>query len=315
MIPSTHLAVDEHDAHSVLSCVDLGFAYTTSGWSLDGINIELERGGVLALTGPNGSGKTTLIRLLATVRRPAKGSIRLFGFDPLRRSGEVRRRIAYVAQRGALADGLSTYDNLLLAASFHGLSPRRARERVAELSEIFALEGLHKQTVGQLSGGQYRRVTIARAMVGDPELVLLDEPTVGMDAASRSGFHRFLKALASEAGVTIVIASHDSMEVACLADKCLALDNGRVQCVEMNMESTAFVERYLVVNFLRKVPPEANDHFSRLVASVRILDDHTIEFGVTSGEPLNELLKIIGAAAPVVSIGVREVQRAAIQSA
>lgn len=302
---------------AVISCRSVGFEYEASGWRMSDVNVKMAPGEILAITGPNGSGKTTLIKIMATILRFQSGEMKVFNLDSGRHSKKIRQKIAYVAQKSALADSFSAYENLLLAASFHGYSPKMATQRVNELMEIFALIDLKKRTVGELSGGQYRRVALARAMAGDPELLLLDEPTVGLDARSRSNFHRFLQVMSKEAGVSVVIASHDAVEVARLADISLTLESGNVVSVDAGLKRSQGanglneneVGQDVIVKFQREISSRELEDFRMLAPSVRPVGRFSLEFPVNNKEPLNKTLAILGVAAPVVSINTRVVDR------
>lgn len=282
----------------------LGFVYAASKWSLRDVEIRLAAGQILALTGANGSGKTTLMKLLATVLRPGSGTLRILGDNAVRHRNRVRHRIGYVAQKSALADSLSVRDNLYLVASFHGLSPRGARRRTSELVEVFSMGGFGARTVGELSGGQYRRVALARAFVGDPRLLLLDEPTVGMDAASRDGFHALLSELAGGVGVAVVIASHDPVEVGRLAHHRLHLDGGMAEAVERVAPERDRPLRTVVARFLRDLEGSAVDHFCRRFPHVRQVEPGALEFRIPEEDPLNELLGQLAEAGAVVDVRV-----------
>lgn len=298
-------------ASGVISCRNVGHEYESSGWRLADVDVVLQPGEILAVMGPNGSGKSTFIKLLATILRLRTGEMDLFGLDSRRHARQIRRHLAYVAQGSTLAEGYSTCENLQLAASFHGYSPGTAARRVGELIEIFGLVNIKDHKVGELSGGQYRRVTLARALVGDPRLLLLDEPTVGLDVSSRSAFHRFLQAMVSETGVSIVIASHDAIEVDCLADVRLTLSNGSVASVESGVRNSQEANslddicQYVVVEFLREVQPKEHDNISRVLSGVRYVDSRTLAFPATKRDSLNEILTALGVAAPIVSINTR----------
>lgn len=288
----------------VIDGQQLGYVYTASRWSMSNVAIRLAAGEILALTGANGSGKTTLMKLLATVRRPTSGALRIFGEDAIRHRNRVRHRIGYVPQKSTLADTLSVRDNLYLVASFHGLSPRGAHRRVSELIDIFSMNGFGTRTVGELSGGQYRRVALARAFVGDPLLLLLDEPTVGMDAASRDGFHTFLCELAKGGGVAIVIASHDPVEVGRLAHYRLSLDAGTASPMVPVSTAKASSFQTVIVRFLRALDEAAIDHYSRRIAQVHQIEAHALEFRIPEDDTLNPLLGLLSEAGAVVDVRV-----------
>ncbi len=268
-------------------------------------------GEMLALTGPNGAGKSTLIRILATLCRPTCGALRILGVDVTKGPREIRRKIAYVPQRSALVDGLSVRDNIALAAAFHGLSPPRARGRIDELLEIFSLADLCDRPVGELSGGQFRRVSIARAMAGDPELVLMDEPSAGLDSGSRRRFGGFLRTLASSGQVALVIASHDRAEIADHADFVVFLENGamsRVQCraqCSHPIDSNGHMGRIIEIEYFERPSANAVAFISKRSPGLRQVGACVLELEVRGGEPINGFIGMAMSLGPIASISSR----------
>ncbi|MFZ5824909.1 MAG: metal ABC transporter ATP-binding protein [Bacillota bacterium] len=198
---------------------DVSFGYG-SGLVLDSVNLTVERGSYLGLIGPNGSGKTTLLRLvLGLLPTPRTGLIELFG-TPIQKFREWWR-IGYVAQKAASFN--TGFPATVEEVVFTGRAPRRGlfqrftgedRQAVHEaLTRVSMLE--HKgKLIGRLSGGQQQRVFIARALVSQPELLILDEPTVGVDASAEAQFYQLLRTLRKEMGLTVILVSHDIGAVA-----------------------------------------------------------------------------------------------------
>jgi len=185
--------------------------------------IDLEVGsGFHVLLGPNGAGKTTLFRVIAGVLRPLRGTVRLFGQDP-HRNPKVKRSVTYLTHRTGLYSGLKVLDNLLYWARVLGVS----KSQVDRVIEEFKLERLISKSVSQLSRGQKQRVAIARALLADPELLLLDEPTTGMDPAHARHLRERLKQLA-KAGQTLLYSTHNLYEAAELAEEVILLSRGRI---------------------------------------------------------------------------------------
>ena len=180
---------------------------------LDGINLTVEPGDFLGIIGPNGSGKTTLLRVMLGLLEPQEGSVRLFGQPPA--SFREWRRVGYVPQRAALDPSLPvTVQEVVtsgLVASL-GLLQRIGRAQRARVTEALArvgMEGHARARIGALSTGQQQRVLIARALVSDPELIILDEPTGGVDPEAQTSFYAMLHHLNREREVTLVLVSHD----------------------------------------------------------------------------------------------------------
>ena len=204
---------------------DLGFAYAERQ-VLDGVSLDLAPGRICALLGPNGAGKSTLIRLLCGRLRPATGSVRVHGDDPAG-SAQARRRIGLVPQRIALYPHLSVAENLEAFARLSGLDRRGSSQAASRALEVCGLEPVAGQRVGTLSGGWQRRTNIACGIVHSPELLILDEPTVGVDLPARLAIERLLIELAGE-GIAILITSHDLDELGRICDRAAFLDRGRL---------------------------------------------------------------------------------------
>ena len=193
---------------------------------LDGVDLTLAPGETLALLGPNGAGKTTLMRLAAGRLAPEAGSVRVAGRDP-HAERVARRAIGWVPQEIALYPRLTAAENLGVFAALAGL-PRRARGgAVAQALALAGLEAVAGRVVGQLSGGYQRRVNIAASLMGRPGLVLLDEPTQGVDREARAEIHAVLGRLRDE-GAAILIATHDFAEAERLASRVAFVGRGRI---------------------------------------------------------------------------------------
>ena len=188
--------------------------------ALDGVDLQLRRGELLALLGPNGAGKTTAVSLLLGLQRPDAGEARLFGFDPKRL--DARRRIGVMLQEAALQSSLRVGELLRLTMGYY---PRpRAFEDTARLAGI---ADLLPRRYGKLSGGQKRRVQFALAICGDPEILFLDEPTVGLDLDARTAMWKTLRELIAR-GCAIVLTTHYLEEAEALADRVAVLAHGKL---------------------------------------------------------------------------------------
>lgn len=202
---------------AVLRGVTKSYAAITA---LDGIDLSIEAGRVTAILGPNGAGKTTAIRLLLGLTRPTKGTAALFGRDPA--SPEARQRTGVMLQIARVPETLTVREHVTLFRSYY-----RAPMALDAALEAADLAGVADRRYGALSGGQRQRVQFALAICGNPDLLFLDEPTVGMDVESRRGFWTRIRALAS-AGRSIVLTTHYLEEADALADRIVLLRNGRI---------------------------------------------------------------------------------------
>jgi len=194
--------------------------------AVDGLDFELARGEALGLLGPNGAGKTTTIRVLSTLCAPSAGSVRVLGLDPQREAAALRARIGVVPQELALYDTLRARENLVFYGRMHGLSGARLDRRVDWALELAGLRDRALDLVRTYSGGMKRRLNIVAALLHEPELVFMDEPTVGVDPQSRNHVFEMVERLHAE-GLTLVYTTHQLGEVERLCDRIVILDAGR----------------------------------------------------------------------------------------
>ena len=197
---------------------------------LDGVDLDLVPGRITALLGPNGAGKTSLMRLLAGGLRPGAGTVRLHGEDP-RTSARARARIGWVPQDIALYPRLTARENVEVFARLAGVPRRALAARVASSLARTGAAEVAGTLVGQLSGGYQRRVNVAAALSAEPAIVLLDEPSSGVDRAARAAIHGALDGL-RRAGAAVLVATHDFVEAERLADDVVVLDAGRVVALD-----------------------------------------------------------------------------------
>jgi lipooligosaccharide transport system ATP-binding protein len=191
------------------------------------LDIEVRKGECVGLLGPNGAGKSTFIGCLYGVVSRSGGELSVFGRDPAREARAIKGRIGVVPQENALDDGLTVFENMRIYAGFGGLSKKQADPRITELLSYMALEGKRDATIKTLSGGMKRRLTFVRALLADPELLILDEPTTGLDPSVRHLLWEKVIEL-RERGKTILVTTHYMHEAEVLCDKIVILDRGRV---------------------------------------------------------------------------------------
>lgn len=210
---------------------------------LDGVDLSLPRGAFLSIFGPNGAGKTTLLRQLALLSRPTHGSLRLLGVDALEEPEALRSRIGLISHRSMLYGDLSAYENLEFFSSLYRGRPDR--DRIDELLRLVELDHRRNDAVRTFSRGMQQRLSIARALVNDPELVLLDEPYSGLDARAAELLDALLARFRE--GRTFVMVSHDLTHGFELCTHALVLARGRVVvCAERGeVDFGAFRDLYL----------------------------------------------------------------------
>ena len=195
--------------------------------AVDGISFTVEKGEFFAFLGVNGAGKSTTISILCGDQKRTDGSVKVTGKDVDEAPAEIRRKLGVVFQNSALDRSLSVRDNLKYRAALYGVTGKAFEARLAELSALFALKDLLKRPVGKLSGGQRRRADIARALVHSPEILILDEPTTGLDPQTRKHVWETVNAIRKVRGVTVFLTTH-YMEEAADADRVVILDGGKI---------------------------------------------------------------------------------------
>jgi ABC-2 type transport system ATP-binding protein len=197
--------------------------------ALHELDLTVEAGGVTGILGPNGSGKSTLIRILGTLLTPDAGRATVFGRDVVAEPIAVRRHVNRVSVEAAFFKELSPWENMLYAARLYGGGEAGTRDKVVELLERLGLPlDTIDQPMKQLSRGQQQKVAIARSFLTAPSLLLMDEPTTGLDPRSKKEVQTLLQALRSEREVTVLLCTHDMDEAAALCDRVLMMDGGRV---------------------------------------------------------------------------------------
>jgi ABC-2 type transport system ATP-binding protein len=194
--------------------------------ALDGVSFRIEAGEIFGFLGPNGGGKTTLFRILSTLAKPQGGSVRVFGADLAAEAAEVRRRLGVVFQNPSLDVQLTVRENLMHQGHLYGLSGRTLAERIGAAMDRFGLADRQAQRALELSGGLRRRVEIAKSLLHDPQLLLLDEPSTGLDPGARRDLWSTLESLRRE-GVTILLTTH-FMEEGDRCDRLALIDRGTV---------------------------------------------------------------------------------------
>ncbi len=186
--------------------------------AVNDISFRVPRGAIFGFLGPNGSGKTTTIRMLLGLLKPTSGVAEVLGYDCARQTGEIRRRAGYMSQRFSLYNDLTVGENLRFYAGAYGVPRRRFGERKAFVLQMAGLAGRERELAGNLSGGWKQRLALGVAILHEPEIVILDEPTAGVDPVSRRQFWELLYDL-SRAGTTIFVTTHYMDE----AEQCQAL--------------------------------------------------------------------------------------------
>jgi ABC-2 type transport system ATP-binding protein len=212
---------------TVIEVRDLVKIYGGETRAVDQVNFEVDRGELFGFLGPNGAGKTTTIRILSTLLRPTSGAAHVAGYDVVGDAAEVRKRLGLAMQTPTL-DAFSTgRETLELAGRLHRMPRREIRSRTSELLQLMGLEHAAKKLTGTYSGGMKRRLDLAAALMHQPEVLILDEPTEGLDPQSRTALWEELERISAE-GTTMLLTTHYMEEADRLCTRLAIIDNGRV---------------------------------------------------------------------------------------
>ena len=217
--------------------------------AVDGVNLEIKSGSLVALLGPSGSGKSTLLRLIAGLEMPDSGKIWLTGTDATAQSVQ-ERNIGFVFQHYALFKHLTVRQNIAFGLEIRKASKAKIKTRVNELLELIQLMGLGDRYPSQLSGGQRQRVALARALAVQPQVLLLDEPFGALDAKVRKDLRAWLRRLHNEVHVTTVFVTHDQEEAMEVADEIVVMNKGNIEQIGSPAQiydhpATAFVMSFI----------------------------------------------------------------------
>ena len=194
--------------------------------AVDRLDLEIHRGELFSLLGVNGAGKTTAIKMLSCLSRPTAGEAFVGGYSITREPEQVKRLIGVSPQETAVAPNLSVEENLKLICGIHGFTKEKTKAKVLELTSQFSLDSVLKRKAGKLSGGWQRRVSIAMALISEPEILFLDEPTLGLDVIARHDLWENIRTLKGK--VTIILTTHYMEEAEALSDRIGIMKNGRL---------------------------------------------------------------------------------------
>ena len=262
--------------------------------ALDGVDLSVAEGTVLGLLGPNGAGKTTTVRILATLLKPDAGRATVAGFDVLRQPDQVRAVIGLSGQYAAVDENLTGRENLWLFGRLYQLASPEAHRRADELLVQFDLDEAADRVVKTYSGGMRRRLDLASALIGRPRLLILDEPTTGLDPRSRLGMWDVIRDLVRE-GVTLLLTTQYLEEADELADQIAVVDHGRIIARGTADELKAQVggERIEVVVRDRSAIGPARELLARDAGDDTTLDEHTRKLTVPADGGAQTLVQVV----------------------
>ena len=197
--------------------------------AVDKLNLEIREGELFSLLGVNGAGKTTTIKMLSCLTMPTDGDAVVGGYSITKESEQVKRLIGVSPQETAVAPNLSVEENLELICGIHGFSKEKTQAKITELSERFGLDTVLQRKAGKLSGGWQRRVSIAMALISEPKILFLDEPTLGLDVIARHELWETIRSLKGK--ITIILTTHYMEEAEALSDRIGIMKSGKLLAV------------------------------------------------------------------------------------
>ncbi|MFJ7344562.1 ATP-binding cassette domain-containing protein [Streptomyces sp. NPDC101110] len=273
--------------------------------AVDAISFRVERGEMVGYIGPNGAGKSTTIKMLTGILTPSAGRLRVAGINPSAERRRLAHRIGVVfGQRTTLWWDLPLLDSYRLMHRMYRIPDARYRENLDRLVELLDLGGLLDVPVRQLSLGQRMRGDIVAALLHDPEVLYLDEPTIGLDVVSKSKVREFLRELNAERGTTVLLTTHDLQDIEQLCKRVMVIDHGRLMYDGplAGLHEAGESERTLVVDLERELPPIDAPAPARVVR----VDGPRQWLAFPAGESAAPLVARIAAEYPLVDLSVRE---------
>ncbi|ADM27102.1 daunorubicin resistance ABC transporter ATPase subunit [Ignisphaera aggregans DSM 17230] len=196
--------------------------------AVNGISFSVKRAEIFGLLGPNGAGKTTTIHIIATLLRPTSGRVMVVGYDVVSNPYEVRKRIGIIFQDPSLDMDLSAYDNMYIHGRLYGLRGEELHRKIMELLDFVDLKQYANKIVRNFSGGMRRRLELARGLLHEPEILILDEPTIGLDPQTRARIWEYITRIQNEKGITILMTTHYMDEAEELCHRIAIMDRGKI---------------------------------------------------------------------------------------
>ncbi|MBR6769153.1 MAG: ATP-binding cassette domain-containing protein [Clostridia bacterium] len=217
--------------------------------AVDNLSLTVQKGELFSLLGVNGAGKTTTIKMLSCLTAPTKGDAFLMGHSIKKDSAKVKALIAVSPQETAVAPALSVRENLELIAGIHGFSKEKQSQKIAELATLLELDAVIHKKAAKLSGGYQRRLSIAMALISEPQILFLDEPTLGLDVIARSEMWDIIRTL--KGNITIILTTHYMEEAEALSDRVAIMKNGKLlicdtpDTIKQKADAQSFEEAFI----------------------------------------------------------------------
>lgn len=262
---------------------------------LDNVSYEVNKGEIFGFIGPNGAGKSTLINIMTSLLAPDSGTVKICGYDILKEPIKAKECIGYVPQDISLIEELNAYDNLEFFGALYGLKGKELKERINEALEVTGLQEKKKEKVKKFSGGMKRRLNIAAAIMHHPKVLIMDEPTVGVDPQSRNHIFTFTKNICKEWGTTVIYTSHYMEEVEELCRRVFIIDLGKEVSygTKEEIKSSVFPNNKVIIE-ASDITAEVILNIEKLTGVIKVKEqDDIISLTIDSNFKLHNVLSII----------------------
>lgn len=265
--------------------------------AVDRISFMVKKGEIFGLLGPNGAGKSTVIRMLCTLLRPTSGEARVAGFEIVKEAGKVREHIGLVAEKIILYDRLTARENLKFFGRLNHIPAKTISERTKKLLELVKMEKWANTLAGTFSSGMKQRINLARALLNMPEILFLDEPTLGLDPQTTRAIRDFIKEINKE-GITIILTTHIMQEADILCDRIGIIDQGKIVALDTPQKLKSVISQQGKTAFdlnISNPSPQIISQIKQLeaVSSVSQKNDYNLKIYVNSEEAIYEIMDVI----------------------
>ena len=265
--------------------------------AVDHISFKVEKGEIFGLLGPNGAGKSTTIRMLCTLLRPTSGEAKVAGFGIVKEAGKVREHIGLVAEKIILYDRLTARENLKFFGRLNHIPAKTISERTKKLLELVKMEKWANTLAGTFSSGMKQRINLARALLNMPEILFLDEPTLGLDPQTTRAIRDFIKEINKE-GITIILTTHIMQEADILCDRIGIIDQGKIVALDTPQNLKGAISQQGKTAFDLNISNPSAQIVSQIeqletVSSVSQENDYNLKIHVNSEEAIYEIMDVI----------------------
>ncbi len=266
--------------------------------AVDHLTLDVEKGEIFGLLGPNGAGKTTLIRMLCTLARPTEGSASVGGYDILKQPNKVREHIGLVSEKMIMYDQLTAKENLKLFGKLYNIPKQRLEEKIYELLNLVSMEKWADSQIGTFSTGMKQRINVIRALLNEPEILFMDEPTLGLDPQSSSEIREFVKQINVENQTTIILTTHMMVEADLLCDRIGIIDYGKIVSLDTSENLKRMVSGTDSTVVELNIPNLTNELVTLIesqetVKTVTRIDDTHIKVQANGEEAFDEIVDTV----------------------